>query len=71
MRQYLRLVRRQRSRRHRAIVRMAQRALHDDRGGEVVEYALILGLIVVGVISTITCVGSKVLSRWNSVNSGV
>ncbi|HZZ44854.1 MAG TPA: hypothetical protein VFE58_18090 [Tepidisphaeraceae bacterium] len=71
MRQYLRLLRLQRNRRHRAIVRMAHRALHDERGGEILEYSLIIGLIVVGSVATITCVGSKVLTKWNSVNSGV
>jgi Flp pilus assembly pilin Flp len=50
---------------------MAHRALHDERGGEILEYSLIIGLIVVGSVATITCVGSKVLTKWNSVNSGV
>lgn len=40
----------------------------DERGGEVLEYALILGLIVVTAIAIITTVGTKVLARWNSAN---
>ena len=71
MKQYLRLVHLPRHRRHRAVVRLAHRALHDDRGGEVVEYALVLGLIVVASISTIACVGGKVLAKWNSVDSAL
>lgn len=71
MRQYFRLVRLRRTRRHRAVVRMARRALHEERGGEVIEYAMILGLIVVASVSTIACVGSKVLAKWNSVNSSI
>lgn len=67
MRQYLRLIQRTRSRRRRASLRLVRRVLREDRGGEVLEYALIAGLIVVGAISTIACVGDKVLARWNTV----
>lgn len=43
----------------------------DEQGGEVLEYALIAGLIVVAAIAVIGAVGSKVLARWNSLNSGL
>ena len=43
----------------------------DDRGGEVLEYALIAGLIVVAAIAVIGTVGTKVLARWNSLNSAM
>ena len=43
----------------------------DERGGEVLEYALIAGLIVVAAIAVIGTVGTKVLARWNSVNDGM
>jgi pilus assembly protein Flp/PilA len=41
----------------------------DEQGGEVLEYALIAGLIVVAAIAVITSVGTKVLAKWNSVNN--
>jgi len=47
------------------------RVLKDETGGEVLEYALIVGLIVVGAIGVITKVGTKVLARWNSLNSSL
>jgi Flp pilus assembly pilin Flp len=48
------------------------RKLHrDERGGEVMEYALILGLIVVAAIAVVGAVGTKVVARWNSVNSSM
>ena len=47
------------------------RLVRDERGGEVIEYALILGLIIVVAIVTITAVGGKVLARWQSVNSSM
>ena len=43
----------------------------DEGGGEVIEYALIMGLIVVTAIVLITAVGTKVLGRWTSVNSSM
>jgi Flp pilus assembly pilin Flp len=47
------------------------RLFSEDLGGEVLEYALIAGLIVVAAIAVITAVGGKVLARWNSVNSSI
>jgi Flp pilus assembly pilin Flp len=47
------------------------RLFRDERGGEVIEYALVLGLIVVVAISLITAVGGKVVARWSSINSSM
>jgi Flp pilus assembly pilin Flp len=51
--------------------KLATRLVRDERGGEVLEYALIAGLIVVAAVAVIGAVGTKVLARWNSVNSGL
>ena len=53
------------------IAMAVRRVLSDDRGGEVLEYALIMGLIVVASIGVIGTVGTKVLARWNSINSSM
>lgn len=45
--------------------------LKDERGGEVLEYALVAGLIVIGAIAAITTVGNKVLARWTSVQNSM
>ena len=45
--------------------------VRDERGGEVLEYALVAGLIVIGAIAVIGSVGTKVLARWNSINSSM
>jgi Flp pilus assembly pilin Flp len=47
------------------------RLLRDERGGEVLEYALVAGLIVVAAIAVIGSVGTKVLARWNSLNASM
>ena len=71
MRKYSRLIRLPMPRRRRAMMRLARRALSNESGGEVLEYALVAGLIVVAAIGVIGCVGLKVVARWNSVNSQV
>lgn len=43
----------------------------DESGGEVLEYALILGLVSIAAIVTIGAVGTKVMARWGSVNSSM
>jgi Flp pilus assembly pilin Flp len=48
-----------------------QRLVHDDSGGEVLEYTIVSGLIVMAAIAIIGKVGGKVLARWNSLNSSM
>ena len=50
---------------------MLKKLVRDEQGGEVLEYALIAGLIVVAAIAVITSVGNKVLARWQSLNSSM
>ena len=48
-----------------------QRLIREDHGGEVLEYALVAGLIVIAAISAITTVGTKVLARWTSIQNSM
>ena len=54
-----------------AIKGLLGRLVKDEQGGEVLEYALIAGLIVVAAIAVISAVGTKVLARWTSLNSSM
>ena len=54
-----------------SIKNLAAKLIKDEQGGEVLEYALIAGLIVVAAIAVIGSVGTKVLARWNSLNSSM
>ena len=45
------------------------RLVSDEAGGETMEYALIMGLIIVGAIGVCGAVGTKVLARWTTLNS--
>jgi Flp pilus assembly pilin Flp len=50
---------------------MLKAFLLDDCGGEVLEYALIAGLIVVAALAVIGSVGGKVVANWSSLNSSM
>jgi Flp pilus assembly pilin Flp len=54
-----------------SVMSSLRRLLRDEHGGEVIEYALILGLIIVVAIGVITTVGGKVVARWQSVDSSM
>jgi Flp pilus assembly pilin Flp len=43
--------------------------IRDEQGGEVMEYVLIAGLIIVTAIVLITSVGTKVVARWSAANA--
>ncbi len=48
---------------------LVSRFIRDEQGGEVIEYALILGLIIVGTIAAIGAVGTRVLARWTTITN--
>jgi Flp pilus assembly pilin Flp len=48
-----------------------KKLISDEAGGEVLEYALIAGLIVIAAIAAITSVGTKVLGRWTTVKNSL
>jgi len=54
-----------------AMKKLWVKLVRDEQGGEVLEYALIAGLIVVAAIAVISSVGTKVLGRWSSLNSSM
>src|SRR5438874_13659896 len=54
-----------------AMKNLLAKLVKDEQGGEVLEYALIAGLIVVAAIAIISAVGNKVLGRWTSLNASL
>ena len=54
-----------------AMQNLLGKLVRDEQGGEVLEYALIAGLIVVAAIAAITAVGNKVLARWTSLQNSM
>jgi pilus assembly protein Flp/PilA len=45
--------------------------IKDEDGLEVVEYAIILGLIIVGVIGTVAAIGIWVDARFTALQTGL
>ena len=43
------------------------RLIRDERGTEVIEYALLLGMVVCACLAIISTLGTKVVARWNRV----
>jgi Flp pilus assembly pilin Flp len=54
-----------------AMKNLFAKLVRDEQGGEVLEYALIAGLIVVAAIAVITAVGTKVVGKWTSLNNSL
>ena len=52
-------------------MKLFSKLVRDEQGGEVLEYALIAGLIVIAAIAAITTVGTKVLGRWTSLQNSM
>ncbi len=50
---------------------LVSKLVKDEQGGEVLEYALIAGLIIVGAIAAVTAVGTRVLARWTSLQNSI
>jgi Flp pilus assembly pilin Flp len=54
---------------HRRFIKSLIACLRDERGGEIMEYVLVGGLVIVGGIAVVLAFGGKVVARWNSVNN--
>jgi Flp pilus assembly pilin Flp len=39
----------------------------DEQGSELIEYALLLGLIVIGCLGVMSALGVKVTEKWNEL----
>ena len=50
---------------------LISRVLADESGGEVMEWAIVVGLIVVAAIVTVTAVGTKLLAKWTSIDASI
>lgn len=54
-----------------SLCRKARALLRDEGGGEVIEYALILGMVVVVCIAAIAGVGGCVKQGWEHINNSL
>jgi pilus assembly protein Flp/PilA len=47
------------------------RLIREDEGQDLIEYALLLGIIVVGTIGLITAIGGKVNTYFGNLNTAM
>jgi Flp pilus assembly pilin Flp len=45
------------------------RIVRDEDGSAITEYAIVVGLVIVVAIAVVAQYGTRVLARWNSVDS--
>jgi len=50
---------------------LTKRLTADENGGSLIEYTVLLGVLLTGVILIIQTVGTWVLSKWTAVNANL
>jgi Flp pilus assembly pilin Flp len=53
------------------MLKTIKRLVVEEQGGEIIEWALIAGLISVAAIAAVAAFGNRVLARWTSVNDSL
>jgi pilus assembly protein Flp/PilA len=53
------------------ITDLIARIIREDEGQDMVEYALVLGVIAIAGITAIIALGPKVADLWSDANTGV
>ncbi len=53
------------------LARLLNRVAYQEDGGEVVEYVIVLGMVIVATIATLFGFGNKLVARWTSINNSM
>ncbi len=53
------------------MLNVLKKLVNDEQGGETIEYALLMGLIVIGVIGILGTLGVKVVERWQDISDAM
>jgi len=51
------------------MLQMFKNLARDEGGGEILEYVLIAGIVIVSAITLVAMFGTKLLGRWTSLNT--
>jgi len=54
-----------------SIKQLVDRIVREESGQDMVEYALVLGVIAVAGLTALIALGPKVADLWNDANTGV
>jgi pilus assembly protein Flp/PilA len=55
----------------RGVIAVFDRFQNDDEGAALIEYTVLLGIMLVGVVATIGLVGTWVSGRWTALNAAL
>lgn len=55
----------------RKMVSTLNRFAKDEDGAALIEYTVLIGLMLVGVVATVTLVGTWVSGRWTALNTAL
>ncbi len=47
------------------------RFVNDDQGADLIEYALLVGLITLAAVSSLTSIGTSVASMWTTISGKI
>jgi len=50
---------------------LINRLVTDERGGEAIEYVLVLGLVVVVALLMMGALGAKITARWREITNAL
>ena len=53
------------------MIHLFKRLAVEEQGGEILEWALVAGLIIIAAIAAITAVGNSVLARWTTIQNSL
>lgn len=53
------------------MVSTVDRFARDESGAALIEYTVLIGLMLVGVVATVTLVGTWVSGRWTALNTAL
>ncbi|MGI9253982.1 MAG: Flp family type IVb pilin [Thermomicrobiales bacterium] len=54
-----------------ALIELVNRIAREDEGQDMVEYALVLGVIAIAGITAIIALGPKIADLWSDADAGV
>ena len=52
-------------------LQLVRRLRRDEDGAALIEYTVLLGILLVGVIATIGLVGTWILGQWSTLNTAL
>jgi len=53
------------------LLQVVRKLKQDEEGAALIEYTVLLGVLLVGVVATIGLIGTWVLGQWTALNTAI